>query len=65
MHTKFWSPYFYCRDNFEHLAIDKSIILKCILARYGMNVWSGFNWIKTEFNGGGGGVNKVRYIQFR
>jgi hypothetical protein len=40
------------RDHFQDLYIDGTMILKCILQRKGMKMWTGLNWLKIKSNGG-------------
>jgi hypothetical protein len=40
------------RDNFGEPAVDKRIILKWILNKYGVNIRAGFIWLKVESSGG-------------
>jgi hypothetical protein len=34
------------------LGLDERIILKCILVQYGVNMWTGFNWLRVRFSDG-------------
>jgi hypothetical protein len=37
----------------DHLGgVDGKIILKWVLRKYGMRLWSGFMWLRTRSNGG-------------
>jgi hypothetical protein len=34
------------------VGVDGRILLKCILKKQGVDVWTGFNWLKTRTDGG-------------
>jgi hypothetical protein len=46
MHTEFQSKNLKGRDHLEDLSIDGSVILKCVLKKYGVRMWTGFIWLR-------------------
>jgi hypothetical protein len=48
MHTEFWSVKLQGRDTLRDLVID-GVILKWNFEKYGVKVWSGFNWLTILF----------------
>jgi hypothetical protein len=46
MHAEFWSENLKGGHRSEDLGVDGRIILKCILGKWGGNVWTGFIWIR-------------------
>jgi hypothetical protein len=42
---KFWWESLKGRDHLEDLDIDRRIILKCILGKYGVRMWTRFIWL--------------------
>jgi hypothetical protein len=40
------------KDHSEDLGIDERIILKWILGKYGLGVWTGFIWLRMGIGGG-------------
>jgi hypothetical protein len=51
-HTEFYPENFKGRDHFGDADIDRRIILKSIPNKYGIRVWTEFNWLRTVFSGG-------------
>jgi hypothetical protein len=52
MHTKFWLENMKERDHLEDLLVDGSIILKSILNKQGVRVWTGLIWFRIGTDGG-------------
>jgi hypothetical protein len=46
MHAIFWFENLKGREHSEDLSTNGRIILKCILRKYGGNVWTGFIWLR-------------------
>ena len=36
------------RENFQHLGVDGSIILKLVMNKYYGRAWTGFIWLRTQ-----------------
>jgi len=36
------------RDHLEVLAVDRKIIIERVLGKCGVNVWTGFTWLKDR-----------------
>jgi hypothetical protein len=51
MHTKFWLGNLRGRDYLEELGIDRRMILKWILGKWGCWVWIGFIWLRIGTGG--------------
>jgi hypothetical protein len=51
MYTKFWSENPKGRDYSEDLGVDRRIILKLILVKYGWKLWTGCIWLMFGKNG--------------
>jgi hypothetical protein len=49
MHTKFYSVSVKERDHVGDPGVDGRIILKQILEKLCVTVWSGFNWLSVQF----------------
>jgi hypothetical protein len=52
MHTKFWSEYLKERDHLEDIGVDGRIILKWVLEKRCVMMWTGFIWLSVGSNGG-------------
>jgi hypothetical protein len=52
MHTKFWLECLKGRDHLEDQRIDRRIILKWILGKQGLGVWTGFLWLRIGTSDG-------------
>jgi len=51
IHTTFQLEYLIRRDHLGDLGIA-GIILKCILNKYGVKMWTGFIWLRIGMSGG-------------
>jgi hypothetical protein len=40
------------RKHLEDLGVDGRIILRCVLKKKGVRVWTGFIWLKIGISGG-------------
>jgi hypothetical protein len=40
------------KKDFQSLHVNRMILLKCVLKKQGMRVWSGFMWLRTGTSGG-------------
>jgi hypothetical protein len=52
MSTKLWQGTLKGRDHSEQIEVDEKIILKWILEKYGLRVWTGFVWLRIRAGGG-------------
>jgi hypothetical protein len=50
MHTEFWLENLEGRNHLGDLSIDERIILKWILKKQGMRMWTGFMWLRIRTN---------------
>jgi hypothetical protein len=48
MHTEFFWGNREGRDHLGHIGVDGKIILKSIIKKYDVRVWTGFNWVRTK-----------------
>jgi hypothetical protein len=49
MHIYFWSENLNGKDHLGDLGIYGKIIIKWILRKYGVRVWTGFMWLSGSF----------------
>jgi hypothetical protein len=40
------------RDHWEDLGVDGRIVLEQVLEKQGLDVWTGFTWLRTGTNDG-------------
>jgi hypothetical protein len=52
MRTKCWLESLNVRDHLKDAGIDETIILKWILAKWDVRVWTGFTWLSLGAVGG-------------
>jgi hypothetical protein len=52
MDTRIWSRNLKERDNFRNLDVDGRLIIKWILNKQLIRVWSGLNWLMIGSSGG-------------
>jgi hypothetical protein len=52
MHAKFWLESLKVRDHSEDLSVDWKIILKRILGKYDLKMFTGLIWLKIGASGG-------------
>jgi hypothetical protein len=52
MHAKFWLENLMKTDHFRDLNTNNGIKLNGMLKKQNVEVWDGFHWMTTEYNGG-------------
>jgi hypothetical protein len=52
LHKKLWSKKLRGQDHLEDLVINRRILIKWILNKYDVRVWTGFNWFVIGTSGG-------------
>jgi hypothetical protein len=52
MCARFWSKYLKGIDHLEDVGLDWRIILKCILEKTDVSVWTAFIWLRIWTSGG-------------
>jgi hypothetical protein len=52
MHIIFWLEYLKGRDHSEDLGVNGSIILDCLLRKYGGKLWIEYIWLRIGTSGG-------------
>jgi len=48
----FWLENLRQGDHFEHLGIDRRIILRWIFRKWDVGIWTGSSWFRIETGGG-------------
>jgi hypothetical protein len=52
MYTKFWSENPIGRAHLQNLGVNEWKILKLIIKKLDITVWTGFIWLRIGFSGG-------------
>jgi hypothetical protein len=50
--TGFWSENLKERDQWGDPGVDRKIILRRILRKWDLGVWTGYSWLSVEIGGG-------------